>query len=286
MKNKGVLYMIIATLFFAILNIMVKYIPRIGAVEIVFFRSVVSLVMSYAILRQKQVNIWGNNKKWLIIRGFAGSAGLLFFFTTIKIMPLGSAIAIQYISPIFTSLLGIFIVKEKVKPLQWLFFGLAFAGVVAIQGFDPRITTTQVIIGIAGAMSAGMAYNSIRKLKDSEHPLVIIFYFPLVTIPLTGAYLITHWLAPTWFELTILLGIGIFTQFAQYYLTKAYQADVLSKVASIQYIGIVFALAAGYFLFDETYDLSSGAGIMIIVLAVILNVWYKNRVEKVEEYPK
>ena len=105
--------MVLATVFFALMNVMVKYIPRISAVEIVFFRSVVSLVMSYAILRQQRVSVWGNNKKWLIIRGIAGSAGLLLFFATIKMMPLGSAIAIQYMSPVFTSLLGCLLPKKR-----------------------------------------------------------------------------------------------------------------------------------------------------------------------------
>ena len=286
-NNRGIFYMVLATVFFALMNVMVKYIPRISAVEIVFFRSVVSLVMSYAILRQQRVSVWGNNKKWLIIRGIAGSAGLLFFFVTIKMMPLGSAIAIQYMSPVFTSLLGVFIAKEKVKPLQWLFFAMAFAGVVAIQGFDPRVTPTQVAIGVAGAMAAGLAYNSIRKLKTSDHPLVIIFYFPLITIPVTGLVLLTgYWQTPTLPELLILLGIGVATQFAQYFMTKAYQSDALSKIAPIQYIGIVFALGFGYFLFDETYDFKSGLGIIIIILGVILNVWYKNRSDKFDNYAK
>jgi drug/metabolite transporter (DMT)-like permease len=275
--------MLMALLFFTTMNVLIKYIPRIGAVEIIFFRSVVSLIMSYVVLKQRRINLWGNNKKWLIIRGIAGSAGLLFFFTTIKVMPLGSAIAIQYLSPIFTSLLGIIIVKEKVLSWQWVFFGLAFVGVVVIQGFDPRVTTVQALIGIAGALSAGMAYNSIRKLKDSDHPLVIIFYFPLVTIPITGVYLLTNWLQPTFIELSILIAIGVVTQFAQYFMTKAYQADTLSKISSIQYIGIVFALGFGYFLFDESYNFRSGLGIIIIILGVILNVWYKNKIEKVEQ---
>lgn len=283
MENKGVYYMVLATMFFAIMNVLVKYIPRVGAVEIVFFRSIVSFLMSYVTLRANKIPVWGNNKKWLIIRGLAGSAGLLFFFATIKLMPLGSAIAIQYMSPIFTSLLGIYLVKEKVKPLQWLFFGIAFIGVIAIQGFDPRVSAFHAMLGIAGALSAGMAYNSIRKLKDSEHPLVIIFYFPLVTIPITGSYLLFNWTTPTLFELGVLLGIGVMTQFAQFFMTKAYQADTLSKIASIQYIGIIFALAAGYLFFGETYDFNSSLGIIVIVAAVILNVWYKNRTENMEK---
>lgn len=275
--------MVLATMFFAVMNVLVKYIPRIGAVEIVFFRSAVSLIMSYIVLRAQKIPVWGNNRKWLIIRGLAGSAGLLFFFATIKMMPLGSAIAIQYMSPIFTSLLGIYFVKEKVKPLQWVFFGLAFVGVIAIQGFDPRVTLFHILLGTTGALAAGMAYNSIRKLKDSDHPMVIIFYFPLVTIPITGVYLLFNWLTPSWFELMILIGVGVVTQFAQYFLTKAYQSDTLSKISSIQYLGIVFALAAGYWIFDESYDFNSAIGIIIIVLSVFMNVWYKNYSEKIEK---
>ena len=61
MKNKGVSYMLMALLFFTAMNVLIKYIPRIGAVEIIFFRSVVSLVMSYGMLKQRRINIWGNN---------------------------------------------------------------------------------------------------------------------------------------------------------------------------------------------------------------------------------
>ena len=272
--------MLTAVFFFTVMNIMVKYIPRIGAVEIVFFRSLVSLIMSYVMIRSLGLSIWGNNKKWLIIRGMAGSMGLLLFFVTIKEIPLGSAIAINYLSPIFTSVLGIYIVKEKVQPIQWLFFGLAFAGVLAIQGFDERVPMIYAMAGVLGAVGAGLAYNSIRKLKGSDHPLVIIFYFPLITLPITSVYLIWHWQTPNFFELIMLLGIGVVTQFAQYFLTKAYQSDELSKISSIQYIGIVFALFFGFVLFDETYSAYSGLGILLILLGVILNVSYKNRLSK------
>ena len=272
--------MLTAILFFAVMNIMIKYIPEIGAVEIVFFRSLVSLVMSYVMIRRLGLSIWGNNKTWLIIRGVAGSIGLLLFFITIKEIPLGSAIAIQYLSPIFTSVLGIYIVKEKVQPIQWLFFSLAFAGVLAIQGFDDRVPMIYALAGVLGAVGAGMAYNSIRKLKGSDHPLVIIFYFPLITLPLTAIYLIWHWQTPNLFEFGMLIGIGVVTQFAQYFMTKAYQSDELSKISSIQYIGIVFALFFGFVLFDETYSAYSGLGIVLILLGVILNVSYKNRMAK------
>ncbi len=216
-----------------------------------------------------------------MIRGIAGSIGLLLFFATIKEMPLASAVAIQYLSPIFTSLLGIFIVKERVYSVQWVFFLISFIGVILIQGFDPRVTQLQLGIGISSALASGMAYNSIRKLKLSEHPLVIIFYFPLITIPITSIYLLfTGWTTPNLIELAVLIAIGVATQFAQYFMTKAYQLEDLSKVSSVQYLGIVFALLFGYLFFNEAYTLKSFAGILIVLMGVILNVGFKSRIDK------
>jgi len=279
--TKGVTYMLVAIVFFASMNVLIKLVPRIGPVEIVFFRSVVSFIISFVTLKKIGVGLWGNNKKWLVIRGLSGSVGLLLFFPTIQEMPLASAVAIQYLSPIFTSLLGILIVKEKVYSIQWLFFLISFVGVILIQGFDPRVTQVQLAIGIVSALAAGMAYNSIRKLKLSEHPLVIIFYFPLITIPITSLYLIfTGWLTPSLWELLILIAIGLATQFAQYFMTKAYQLEELSKISSIQYIGIVFALLAGVLFFDETYTIKSFAGIFMVLVGVVLNVAFKLKVDK------
>lgn len=278
--SKGVRYMLVAMLFFSSMNLLIKMVPRIGSVEIVFFRSIISFFISFITLKKLAVNLWGTNKKWLIIRGVARSIGLLLFFSTIKEMPLGSAVAIQYLSPIFTSVLGIYVVKEKVYSIQWVFFLISFLGVIVIQGFDPRVTQLQLLIGISSAVASGMAYNSIRKLKLSEHPLVIIFYFPLVTIPLTGCYLIfSGWTTPNLFEVGVLLAIGIATQFAQYFMTKAYQLEELSKVSSIQYIGIVIALLFGYLFFDEAYTIKSFTGILIVLLGVVLNVGFKNRLD-------
>lgn len=279
--TKGIRYMLIAILFFASMNVLIKTVPRIGPVEIVFFRSIVSFFISFITLKNLGINLWGNNKKWLIIRGIAGSIGLLLFFVNIKQMPLASAVAIQYLSPIFTSLLGIFIVKERVYSIQWLFFLISFIGVIMIQGFDPRVTQLQLLIGISSAIASGVAYNSIRKLKLSEHPLVIIFYFPLITIPITSIYLIfTGWVTPNLQELIILLTIGVVTQFAQYFMTKAYQYDDLSKVSSIQFLGIVFALIFGFLFFDESYTMKSFTGILVLLAGVTLNIGFRQVIDK------
>lgn len=278
--NKGVLYMIIAGFLFASMNVFVKMLPNIPAIEIVFFRSLISFVMSLAYLKAMKVPVFGYNKKLLVARGAVGAVALTMYFYTLQNIPLGSAVTMQFLSPIFTSILGIFIVKEKVHPKQWIFYLMAFAGLIIIQGFDPRVSIQMFIIGISSSVFAGLACNIIRKIKMTEHPLVIVFYFPLVTTPLTGIYSAFNWTMPEGNEWLILLAIGVLTQFAQYFMTMSYQSEDLSKVASLKYLTIVSALGFGYIFFDETYNWIVFSGIGLILLGVILNVWYKNRLER------
>lgn len=270
--------MLLAGFVFALMNVFVKLVPGIPATEIVFFRSVVSLVLSYVILKGRRIHLWGENKKILLFRGLSGAVALILYFITLQAIPLASAVTIQFLSPIFTSILGVFIVKERVKPVQWLFFLLAFAGIIIIQGFDPRITPLYLIIGIFAAFFSGLAYNFIRKLKTSEHPLVIVLYFPLVTLPVTGLYSFIEWVPPSGWEWLILLLIGVLTQIAQYFMTKAYQAEELSKVASLKYVSIIYALGFGWVIFDETFNAMTYIGMVVVLLGVSLNIWYKHSI--------
>lgn len=264
--------MLLAGIFFAMMQVLVKFVPHLPAAEVVFFRSLFSLVASYVILSKQNVPLFGNNKKLLVLRGAAGALGLITFFYTLQNIPLASAVTLQYLSPIFTTILGIFIVKEKVKPVRFLYFAIAFAGVLVIEGFDARISLEYTLIGVSSGFFAGLAYNIIRKLRGTEHPLVIVFYFPLVTLPIVGIWSLFHWVMPQGWDWALLLGIGFFTQMAQYYMTMAYQHANLAKITSLNYLGILYALAFGFFFFGETFNLLTYSGMALVLLGVVLNI--------------
>lgn len=272
MKLTSVQSMILAGIFFALMNVSVKFIPDIPAIEIILFRSIFSLVFSFLVLKKQGVPVLGNNKKLLIIRGVVGSIGLISFFYTLQKIPLASAVTIQYLSPIFTTILGIFLVKERVKPIQFVWFGISFLGVFVLQGFDPRVNLTYSLIGVISALFSGLAYNVIRKLKNTEHPLVIIFYFPLVTLPLASIVSYFAWVQPVGWEWLILLWIGICTQAAQYFMTVAYQNANVAKISSLSYLGILYALFFGFLFFGETFGALSYVGMGLVLLGILLNL--------------
>ncbi|MEM9672204.1 MAG: DMT family transporter [Cyclobacteriaceae bacterium] len=278
--SPGVRYMLLATFLFACMNVLVKLVPHIPAVEVVFFRCVVSLAMSYAVLRAQRVNIWGNNRRWLIARGAFGAVALVLYFTLLQDIPLATAITLQFLAPIATAIFGMLLLREKVWTLQWFFFLITFVGMLVISGFETRMEPVHLLMGVLAAGGSGMAYTIIRKLNYSEHPLVIVLYFPLVTLPLTGIYSIFNWVMPSGWDWLILLGIGIFTQFAQYFMTKAYQAEEVSKVANLKYLSIIYALFFGFLFFGETFNALTYVGMILVIAGVVLNVWYKQRKQR------
>ncbi len=278
--------MLLATFLFSCMNVLVKYVPHIPAVEVVFFRCVVSLVMSYVALKVQRVRVWGNNRRLLIARGLSGAMALVLYFVLLQQIPLATAVTLQFLAPIFTAILGVVLLGERMKHWQWLFFAISFGGMLVINGFDTRISTVHLLMGVAAAVGAGLAYTIIRKLNYSEHPLVIVLYFPLVTMPLTGIYSAFHWVMPQGRDWAVLLGIGILTQFAQYFMTKAYQAEEVSKIASLKYLGIIYALGFGFVFFRETFNLMTYAGMALVMFGVVLNVWYKQRVASREQKPQ
>jgi drug/metabolite transporter (DMT)-like permease len=273
--KKGIFYMLGSTLAFALMQICVKYLPHIPAHELILFRSIISIVLSVAMLQKLGIPLLGNNKKVLLMRGIFGTTALLLFFYTLQNIPLASAVTLQYLSPIFTALFAAIFLKEKMQIKQWLYFGVSFAGVALIKGFDERISLTFMLIGICSAMFSGMAYTCIRQLKDTEHPVVVVLYFPLVAIPIMSVLSYLNWVTPQGIDWLYLLLMGLFTQIAQILMTKGIQSGLANKMISLKYVGTIYALAIGYILFGESYGIMSLLGIAMVISGVVLNLWKK-----------
>lgn len=273
--SDGVRYILIATFMFALMQVGVKWLSHIPSHEIVTFRAVISLIVCWVLLRRAGISPWGNNKRWLIARGLAGTVALTLFFYTLQRMPLASAVTLQYLSPIFTIIIAGVMLGEPPRPIQWLFFVVSFAGVLMIKGFDPRVSPLDVVLGVTAAFASGVAYNIIRKVRNDDHHLVVVFYFPLVTVPIIGTYTALHWVMPLPVDWVVLLVIGICVTIAQIYMTRAYQAERAANISNFNYLGVVFALAFGLVIFGEHIEPLALVGIVLIILGTLMSSRYR-----------
>jgi len=274
MISKGAQYLLLATISYALMNVCVKFIFHIPVMEVVFFRCLVCLIASYAHLKIIHQPIWGNNKRALILRGVFGTVSLTAFFFTLQRIPLASAVTIQYLSPVFTIILATFIVKEKTNPLQYLFFLVSFVGVLLIKGFDSRISFLDVSVGVLSAFCSGLSYNLIRKTAKTEHPMVVVFYFPMVAMPFAFVGMCLHFEMPIGNDWLFLLLTGVFTQLGQTFMTMALQQEKASGIVNLQYAGVIFSLIFGFVIFNETYPMLSFAGMLLIISGIIFNFFY------------
>lgn len=271
MFSQGVKYILTASLLFGTINALVKYFSYIPSIQIVFFRSLVTLILSFYVIQKNEIKIFDQNIKLLLARGLAGAIALILYFSTIQSMPLATAVTILYLAPIFTVILSIFINNESPKSKQWPFILLGFLGAGLMKGFDPRVSLTDFLMGICAAFFAGLAYNLIRKLRDRCHHQLIIFYFPLVTLPIILPFLNSNWSPLSLLDLSGLILIGILTQMAQVYMTKAYFLEEASKISHFNYLTCVYALLSGAIFFNESIKLISLIGMIVIIMSVILS---------------
>ena len=284
--SAGVANMLLATLAFAVMNVFVKQLDHIPAIEIVFFRCLISGAICFVGIARAGVDWKGNNNVLLIARGTFGTLALFMFFVTVQNIPLATAVTIAYLSPIFTTLIGVFLLGEHVRRLQWLFYALAFAGVLVIKGFDASVPTAFLMTGIASAVCAAVAYNLVRRLKEQEHPLVVVLHFQLVGVVAGFLFTLLDWVAPAnaweWFSL---LMCGLLTQVGQTCLTKALQSERLAHVSILNYTGLIYAIGFGVFIFGEVYTMQTIIGMTLVVFGVVLSVIYGKRkqLEVIEE---
>jgi drug/metabolite transporter (DMT)-like permease len=275
--STGIRHMLLSTFFFSVMNFFIKKAANIPAMEVVFFRSFIALVIGLVMLRQAKESWVGSHRGLLLARGIFGTLALFSFFITLREMPLGSAVTIQYLSPIFTTIIAIFILQEKVKPMQWLFFAISFAGILLIKGFDSRISLLYLGVGIFSAVASGFAYNMVRSLKGKEHPVLVVVHFQLIGAVLGGVYCLFHWQTPQGWEWIYLLIVGVMTHLGQINLTKALQLEKIATVSIYNYLGIFYALFFGYFFFDETYGVAALLGMALVLTGVVINFYYHQR---------
>lgn len=269
--------MLAATLWFAVMNVFIRKVNHLPEMEVVFFRCLTPMIWCFISLQQKKINWLGSNRQLLLLRGFFGTVSLYAFIMTLHHMPLGTAVTIQYLSPVFTTIAAIFILKESVRWIQWLFFLVSFSGIALIKGIDERVTVFYLLVGIFSAIFSALAYNMVRSLKEREHPLVVVLHFQLFGVLAGFIFMLFNWQTPQGIDWLYLLLIGICTQLGQINLTQALQQEKMASVSILNYLGIFYALIFGYILFGETYGWMSFAGMALVISGVLASIIFNSK---------
>lgn len=268
--------MLIATLAFSFMNTMAKDLSALHPMQVVFFRALGTFAFIFPFMLYKGISIKGKEPKWLLLRGLVGVISVATFFMAMQRIPLGSAVSIRYLGPIFGTILAFYFLKEKVNWLQWISFGVAFAGVALLKGFDLRIDYYSLTLILISAVFVGIVFVLIRYLSAKEHHLTIINYFMVFCI-VVSLFFINHWRMPIEGEWVPVISIGVFGLIGQVFMTKAFKKEETSALAPFKYTELAWTMLLGFFVFGETYSWLPLSGIVLIIFGILLNMYAKKR---------
>lgn len=210
-------------------------------------------------------------------------------YYAVTALPLAEATILQYVHPVFTALLAVLFLKERVQPATLVCITLCLLGVFTMvyPSFNAsgvgELPMLSVGIALLGAFGSSIAYVIVRKLSRTEDSSVIIFYFPLVALPVSAMLIGDDFVMPDITLILILILVGIFTQVGQFGLTKAMQTQTAGNASAYSYVQIVFSALLGVVLFNEVPSIWTLLGGSLIVTGALINVfgpkskWLANR---------
>ncbi len=256
--------MLAAAFSFAVMAAAAKMLPEHSAYEKVFWRSLISVLLTLLMMRGGRKNLRPHRPGMLFTRALFGFAGLTCYFEAIARIPLGTAVTVYNLTPIFAAVVGVVFLSERFSLRQALAIGVGLGGVACVKGFSADVSWQGVAFALATAFFSAIAYSLVRVLNRVEHPLTIVLAFPLVSIPLSLLLGISefHWPSGAAWMWLLLLGLG--TQGGQVCLTYALRHHNASRATQIGFVGVVFAMIFGWALGDglPTWPQLLGAGLV------------------------
>jgi len=277
-------YMILSAFGFSIMAVCVKLASQQGipVLEIVAARALVSLALSYVDVRRKGIPLLGHKKPLLIARGAVGVIALICVYYSVTHLPLAEATVLQYLHPMFTAVLALIFLKEHIHLSLILSVVCSFIGLLFIARpeiifglTNNELSYFAMGAALLGAFGSAVAYVLVRKLNETEDASVIIFYFPLIALPISIVLLGSDFVMPDLWTCFILLLVGIFTQVGQIGLTKAMKTEAAGRATAFSYLQVVFAVLLGWMVFGEIPDLWVTIGGGFILIGAILNAFWK-----------
>ena len=283
--NKGIKYMLIASFLFALMGVVAKELSNtLSSIEVVFFRNVFGVFfILFSIYKSPLKQLGG--KFWLLIfRGVAGFSALLFFFYNIAHISLGEAMTFSKTSTIFTAVLAYFFLKEQIGIKGWIGVFIGFIGILFITEFDGSSLEKTDYLGILSGVGAALAYTSIRELRKYYDSRAIVLSFmsvgtiiPLILMIISEFYsnsnldfMLGEFVLPSNKDWIFIVLLGIFSTYAQIYMTKAYSFAKAGIIGTVSYSNIVFSIILGLLMGDAFPSFIIVLGIILIVISGIL----------------
>lgn len=281
--SRGILCMIIATVAFAIMHALSKWLVASYPVgQVMFSRSIVGFGVCAAFLLPIHGFSVFTTKRPLAhsMRGLAQSASQTFSVLAFSLMPLAGAIAINFSAPLWTALVAIIWLKERAGPARWVALIAGFSGVLIVANPGLDSLTLGAMFALLNAIILGSVTVAVRGMTRTETVNTLLIWQLAVVSLCHSLLLLFGFKWPTGGDALLFVMCGLANLVGQVFWTKALMLAPATAVSPFFYFMLVWAAAIGYVVWGDIPSLALIAGSCIVVASGLFLLWREAQVKK------
>jgi len=249
-----------------------------AAEQIILIRYLlVTALLVPAVLRHWRGRPWRTGRPVAhVVRGvlLIGSATL--FVHAMTHLPLETATAIGFVSPLYVTALSIPFLGEKVGIRRWAAVGAGFLGVMLILRPGTDVFQPAMLIPLVSSLCWAGGLIITRQMRGTEKPLTILIWSTAAGLVAIAPLGLADWRPPTVRDWGFFAAIAACHVAGQYLTIRAFMLASASLIAPFSYSTLLWAMLIGAFAFGSFPDAATLIGAGVLVAAGVY-VWHRER---------
>lgn len=268
----GALLILVSEMFLVGAGMVIKQISgELHTALIVFFRNLLGLPLFLPwLIRNGSSALKTSKLRFHLMRAGVGVTAMTCLFYSWGHLPLAQAALLKQTAPFFMPLIALWWLGESISLKVKLAIMVGFIGVALILNPQQGALNIGVLIALCGACLGALAKVTIRRMRDTESPQLIVFYFALFSALFSSIPAYLNWQSVSLEQLAWLLLLAATSTIAQLLLSKAYGLAPAGQLAPYTYGSVAMAAVFGWLLWGEVLGMNTLFGILLVSCAGIV----------------
>jgi drug/metabolite transporter (DMT)-like permease len=268
---QGALWLVSGGFIFTINGVMIRALSeQVESVQTAFFRAFISVILLLPLIATGRVKPWTSPRLaghfW---RTAMGTISMVLGFYAISMLPLADATALGFSQPLFSVCVAALVAGEKVRWRRWSATIIGFVGVLIMVRPGAGSLQPGALLALCNAMSVAVSIYLVRRLSESETPLMILTQFALFSTLLLAVPAIWVWRWPDTWGWTLAVGVSLSATVGQFFWVQAFKAGEMSAVAPFEYMRLPFAVFMGWLVWGEMPVVWTYVGASIVIASTL-----------------
>ncbi len=277
--------MLLAGFFSSLLHLGVRFVsPEIPTIEIVFLRSMVTIIATIPLLFRSGAVAWKTKAPRLhLMRGVIGVSSMSAWYWSLAHLPLGEAGVLSFTTAIFVTIGAALWFREPVGFRRWAAVLIGLFGAVIVLKPMVGLINIAALAALGSSALWAVLLLMVKEIRRYDEPLTITFYQPLSIAPFALIAVIPVWVWPSPQVWLIVIGMGIVAGIGNYCYLQALSAVDASLVMPVDYVRLVWMVSWGYLLFAEVPGWTTWLGAALIIGSTGFIAWRESRLKRAKQ---